>query len=185
LLFDIAAYALDKDNFYFRDSDRLNVPDGSTEHFGVEAQGVFDLTDTLRMQGNVSWSDQTYTFTRVTGSASETITDGNQIDTAPEWLGDLALIWTPNPDFEAAISAEYVGEYYTNPANTREYPGHTVTNLRATYVLDNSLELFGIVRNVFDLEYADRADFAFGSERYFPGEPLNLTIGIRKQIGGN
>jgi outer membrane receptor protein involved in Fe transport len=185
LLFDIAAYALDKDNFYFRDSDRLNVPNGSTEHFGIEAQGVFDLTDTLRMQGNVSWSDQSYTFTRVTGSASETITDGNQIDTAPEWLGDLALIWEATEDLELALSAEYVGEYFTNPANTRTYPGHTLTNLRASYILNDSFELFGIVRNVFDLEYADRADFAFGSERYFPGEPLNLTVGIRKQIGGN
>jgi outer membrane receptor protein involved in Fe transport len=185
LLFDIAAYALDKDNFYFRDSDRLNVPNGSTEHFGIEAQGVFDLTDTLRMQGNVSWSDQTYTFTRVTGSASETITSGNQIDTAPEWLGDLALIWEATDDLELALSAEYVGEYFTNPANTRTYPGHTLTNLRATYFINDTFELFGIVRNVFDLEYADRADFAFGSERFFPGEPLNLTIGIRKQIGGN
>lgn len=184
LLFDVAAYAMDKDNFYFRDSDRLNVPDGSTRHVGLEGQGVFDLTDALTIQGNVSWSDQTYTFTRVTGSASETITDGNQIDTAPEWLGDLSLIWTSADNLEVALSAEYIGEYFTNPANTRTYPGHTLTNVRASYEFEGGIEVFGIVRNLFDLEYADRADFAFGSDRYFPGEPLNLTLGIRKTIGG-
>ncbi|MEO1642440.1 MAG: TonB-dependent receptor [Pseudomonadota bacterium] len=185
LLFDVAAYAMDKDNFYFRDSDRLNVPNGSTRHIGLEGQGVFDITETLRLQGNVAWSEQTYTFTRVTGSASETITDGNDIDTAPEWLGDFSVIWTPDDQFELAVSAEYVGEYFTNPANTRTYTGHTLTNVRATYQFENGIEVFGIVRNLFDLEYADRADFAFGSERYFPGEPLNLTVGIRKTLGGN
>ncbi|MEM1389499.1 MAG: TonB-dependent receptor [Pseudomonadota bacterium] len=184
LLFDVAAYAMDKDNFYFRDSDRLNVPDGSTRHVGLEGQGVLYLKDALSIQGNVSWSDQTYTFTRVTGSASETITDGNQIDTAPEWLGDLSLIWTSEDNLEVALSAEYIGEYFTNPANTRTYPGHTLTNVRATYIFEGGIEVFGIVRNLFDLEYADRADFAFGSDRYFPGEPLNLTLGIRKTIGG-
>ncbi|MEL7232451.1 MAG: TonB-dependent receptor, partial [Pseudomonadota bacterium] len=184
LLFDIAAYTMDKDNFYFRDSDRLNVPNGSTRHIGIEGQGEFEVTDQLRLRGNLAWSDQTYTFTRITGSASETITDGNQIDTAPEWLGDLSVIWMPDDKFELAISADYIGEYFTNPANTRTYPGHTLTNVRASYEFENGIELFGIVRNLFDLKYADRADFAFGSERFFPGEPLNLTVGLRKTLGG-
>lgn len=184
-LFDVAGYAMEKDNFYFRDSDRLNVPDGSTRHIGLEGQGAFDLTDNVRVRGNVSWAEQTYTFTRVTGSASETITDGNLIDTAPEWLGDLNLVWVPDDAFELSVSAEYIGEYYTNPANTRRYPGHTLTNVRAAYRFRNGTEVFGIVRNLFDLEYADRADVAFGNERYFPGEPLNLTLGIRKRLGGD
>ncbi|MEM7493729.1 MAG: TonB-dependent receptor, partial [Pseudomonadota bacterium] len=184
LLFDVTAYAMEKDNFYFRDSDRLNVPDGSTRHVGIEGQGVFEMSDALRLQGNVAWSEQTYTFTRVTGSASETITDGNEIDTAPEWLADLSVIWTPTDALELEVSAEYIGKYFTNPANTRTYPGHTITNIRASYDFDNGIEVFGLLRNLFDLEYADRADFAFGSERFFPGEPLNLTLGLRKKIGG-
>ncbi|MEM1391233.1 MAG: TonB-dependent receptor, partial [Pseudomonadota bacterium] len=184
LLFDVAAYTMDKDNFYFRDSDRLNVPDGSTRHSGIEGQGVFEISQNFTVGGSVAWSEQTYTFTRLTGSASETITDGNEIDTAPEWLADVSVIWTPIEALELEVSAEYIGEYFTNPANTRTYPGHTITNFRASYDFDNGIKVFGLLRNLFDLEYADRADFAFGSDRFFPGEPLNLTLGLRKKLGG-
>ena len=35
------------------------------------------------------------------------------------------------------------------------------------------------VTNLADRGYADRADFANNAYRYFPGEPINATIGIR------
>ena len=182
LIFDIAAYWMDKENFFFRDSDGLNVTDGSTRHQGIEAAFDWTVADQWALRGTTAWSDQTYTFDRPVGSSSNSITDGDQIDTAPEWLADLSLVWTPNDKFEAALSAEYVGEYFTDPANTNDYPGHTVTHLRGTYDLSDTLSAYVIVRNLFDTAYADRADFAFGNERYFPGEPLNATFGIRKRF---
>ena len=52
-------------------------------------------------------------------------------------------------------------------------------HLRGAYQINDTFEVFGMVRNLTDEAYADRADFAFGNERYFPGEPLNATIGVR------
>lgn len=181
LVFDLAAYAARKENFFFRDADGLNVTDGETEHKGVEA--AFDLAmlaEVLSLRGSVAWSDQTYAFDRITGNASETIVDGAQIDTAPEWLADLALVWTPADTLRASLEAEYVGEYFTNAANTADYPGHLIFHARGSWQVAESLEAFLILRNLGDLAYADRADFAFGNDRYFPGEPLNATLGIRK-----
>ncbi|MHA7901075.1 MAG: TonB-dependent receptor [Henriciella sp.] len=182
LVFDVAAYSADKDNFFFRDSDGLNVTNGSTRHQGIELAALWTISDRVTLSGNLSWSDQVYTFDRIVGNDSEIIRDGNQIDTAPEWLGGATLTWLPNDAFRLEISADYVGEYFTNPANTEDYPGHFVANARAVYTVSNALEAFVIVRNLADEAYADRADFAFGNERYFPGEPLNVTIGIRKQF---
>lgn len=182
LVFDLAAYTADKDNFFFRDSDGLNVSDGSTRHQGVELAANWQIAPTFILKGSASWSDQTYTFDRVVESESQTIRDGNAVDTAPEWLADVTLAWLPNDAFDLEISAEYIGEYFTDPANTREYPGHTVAHLRANYRVDDTLETYLIVRNLFDVAYADRADFAFGNERFFPGEPLNATIGLRKRF---
>lgn len=182
LIYDIAAYHMEKDNFFFRDADGLNVTDGTTRHQGIEAAADWVLTRQFRLRGAVSWSDQIYTFTRDVGNASEVITDGNEIDTAPNWLADLALIWSPSDKFETELSADYVGEYFTNPSNTETYPGHTVFSLRGIYRFDDTLEGFVIVRNLFDEAYADRADFAFGNDRYFPGEPINATIGLRKKF---
>jgi iron complex outermembrane recepter protein len=180
LVFDVAAYWMDKENFFFRDSDGLNVPDGSTHHVGMEAAAAFDITDKLALKGNVSWSDQTYTFDRIVGSGSETIRDGNQIDTAPEWLADASLDWQATEAIQLSVSVEHVGEYFTDPANTATYPGHTVLGARGTYTFADETELFLIVRNLTDEAYADRADLAFGNGRYFPGEPLNATLGVRK-----
>lgn len=182
LVFDLAAYTADKDNFFFRDSDGLNVTDGSTRHQGVEFAANWLINDHFNLGGTLSWSDQTYTFDRIVGNGSEIILDGNAIDTAPEWLANAAFTWLPNDAFSLQISADYVGEYFTNPANTQDYPGHLVAHVRASYDVSNALEAFVIVRNLTDEQYADRADFAFGNERYFPGEPLNVTVGIRKQF---
>jgi outer membrane receptor protein involved in Fe transport len=180
LVFDIAAYTAEKDNFFFRDSDGLNVTDGETRHQGIEVAAQWQISDQFVLSGNVSWSDQIYTFDRIVGNGSEVIQDGNQIDTAPEWLANASFTWLPNDEFSLQISTNYVGEYFTNPANTQEYDGHLVGNLRATYAVSDALETYMIVRNITDEKYADRADFAFGNQRFFPGEPLNITIGIRK-----
>ena len=182
LVFDIAAYYAEKENFFFRDSDGLNVTDGSTRHQGIEANANWRISGTFSLAGSATYAEHTYTFDRVVANGSEVIVSGNEVDTAPNWLADLTLRWQPTDAFETSVTAEYVGEYYTNPANTEEYSGHLVTHMRASYAFDETLEAFVIVRNLFDLNYADRADYAFGNHRYFPGEPLNATFGIRKRF---
>ena len=175
LYFDVAAYVMEKENFFFRDAQGLNVIAGRTDHAGIEVQASFELTDTVTVSGNLSWADHTYAFDR----AANGIVDGNQIDSAPEWLGDLRIAWAPTERFDASLSLEYVGEYFTNEANTASYDGHTVASARASYDLTDQLEAFVIIRNLTDERYADRADFAFGNDRYFPGEPMNATFGVR------
>ncbi len=180
--YDLAAYTMKKDNFFFRDSDGRNVPNGKTDHVGVELALDSEIGDwmggTFSWNGNVSWSDQTYAFTRDVVVAAEDILDGNEIDTAPEWLADAGLGWH-NANLSLGVSAEYVGEYFTNAANTASYPGHLIAHLRGAWHFSDALEAFVTVRNITDERYADRADFANGVDRYFPGEPLNATFGVR------
>ena len=176
---DVAAFIARKENFFFRDANGLNVADGVTESAGIEASARWRVSERLRFAGQLTYADHTYAFDREVRNASEVIRSGNQVDTAPEWLADFGAIWTPVDAFELALQAEYIGEYATNAANTQFYPGHTVAHLRTRYRLSDSLETFATVRNLFDEAYADRADFAFGNERYFPGEPRNLTVGLR------
>lgn len=182
LTFDIAAYWMEKDNFFFRDSDGLNVPDGSTRHIGAEAAARLDITRELSVSGNIAWSDQTYSFNRPVVAAQERILSGNRIDTAPEWLADLRADWQASEALRLSLTLEYVGEYFTDPANTATYPGHTVLGARAGWAFGEGLETYIILRNLTDENYADRADVAFGNDRYFPGEPLNATFGITKKF---
>lgn len=178
--FDIAAYWMEKDNFFFRDSDGLNVVDGSTRHKGIEAAATLRFDDRLSLGGTVAWSDQEYTFNRPVVAAQERIVSGNAIDTAPEWLADARLDWQATDALKLSLTLEHVGEYFTDPANSVTYPGHTVLGARAGWALSDTLEASVILRNLTDEAYADRADVGFGNERYFPGEPLNATFGITK-----
>jgi iron complex outermembrane recepter protein len=184
LSYDLAAYAMQKDNFFFRDAEGLNVTDGETEHFGIEAAWVWEASDAVTVSGSLSWSEQTYAFDRIVGRAGETIRDGNRIDTAPEWLADLRVDWQVSDRLALGLGADHVGEYFTDAENLNTYDGHTVFDARARFDLTEELEVFLIVRNLLDERYATRADFAFGSDRYFPGEPLNATLGVRRQFGG-
>jgi len=180
--FDIAAYWMEKEKFFFRDSDGLNVVDGSTRHKGIEAAATLRIDDRLSLGGSIAWSDQEYTFDRPVVAAQERIVSGNAIDTAPEWLADARLDWQALDALKLSLTVEHVGEYFTDPANTVTYPGHTVLGARAGWNLTDTLEASVILRNLTDEAYADRADVGFGNERYFPGEPLNATFGITKKF---
>ena len=181
--YDVAAYTMKKENFFFRDADGLNVPDGKTDHVGIEAALSGELGEfaggRFEWNGNVAWSDQTYAFNRsVLASLTEVIVDGNQIDTAPEWLADAGLGWRSDKFF-VGLSAEYVGEYFEDAANLHPYPGHLIAHLRGSWNFSDHLQAYAIIRNITDQRYADRADYASGTDRYFPGEPVNLTLGVR------
>jgi iron complex outermembrane recepter protein len=182
LVFDLAVYAMQKSNFFFRDSDGLNVIDGKTNHVGAEFSALYEATEAVSFAGNIAWSDQTYDFTRRVVAQQERIVAGNKIDTAPNWLTDLRVDWQATESVLISVSGEHAGEYFADPANTVIYPGHTVFGARVEWAPANNAVFFASARNFANAAYADRADVAFGNQRFFPGEPLNLTIGISNQF---
>ena len=176
---ELTAFAMDKRNVFFRDADGVNVTDGETRHHGVELDAVFDVTDALSAAVSASWAVHEYAFDRPVRNASEVIVDGARLDTAPDWLWNARLVWAPGQAWEFEGEWVHVGEYFANAANTARYDGHDLINLRVRYSLSDAIEVFSAVRNLADERYAERADFAFGGYRYFPGEPRSVSIGVR------
>ena len=88
--------------------------------------------------------------------------------------------------FSEALSQEFelnlVGKHYVNAANTAEYEGHEVLNWRGHWQLNDKTKLYARIINLLDEEYADRADFAFGGYRYFPGMPRQFYMGLDLQL---
>jgi outer membrane receptor protein involved in Fe transport len=66
-----------------------------------------------------------------------------------------------------------------NAANTERYKGHYAVNWRLQWQASPSTEISLRVMNLLDERYADRADFAFGSYRYFPAMPRQVYLGAR------
>lgn len=179
---DLAGYYMVKDNFFFRDADGFNVSDGRTRHVGGEASFAVELIEDISWQGSLSYGAHTYRFDRPLlnqSRASEIISAGNDVDTAPRWLGNMRLRWSPE---ERPVSGEiewvFVDDYFLDAGNTESYPGHSVFNLRSSWQVAKQVSAFFALRNVLNTFYAERADFAFGNERYFPGEGRVLTVGF-------
>ncbi|MEA1941771.1 MAG: TonB-dependent receptor [Pseudomonadota bacterium] len=176
---EVTAFAMEKSNVFFRDADGFNVTDGATDHHGIEFDIAWPFADTLEAGLTGSWARHTYAFDRPVSAASEGIAAGNDVDTAPRWLWTGRLAWTPTPQADVALEWTHVGEYFTDAGNLHTYEGHDLLTLRARYRLSDRTTLYGAIRNLTGEAYAERADYAFGNARYFPGEPRGVTVGIR------
>ena len=175
----LAGFFMDKRNVFFRDADGFNVADGKTRHVGVEADILLTLHETLTLQSALTYARHTYRFDRPVGNATEAITFGGDVDTAPRVMANTRLTWRPADALRFEAEWVSMGSYFTDAANDHNYDGHEVLNLRAEAGITERLAAFVTVRNVTDTLYAERADYAFGSDRYFPGEERTFGFGLR------
>jgi outer membrane receptor protein involved in Fe transport len=176
---EAALYHMDKRDTTFRNADGFTVTNGRTRHQGIELAGAVPLSEHFEVSGWVGYARHTYRFNDPVARAGESIAAGDDVDTAPRWIWNARLSWRPLQALEAELEWTHMGAYFTNASNTRTYPGHDVLNLRAEWTLDERVSLFGAIRNLADEAYAERADFAFGNDRYFPGELRGYTLGFR------
>jgi outer membrane receptor protein involved in Fe transport len=165
----LTAFAMHKRHFIFRDAEGYNVSDGKTRHLGIEGRFDAPLSDHWLLAGNLVWANHEYAFDQLV-AAGELIRDGNQVDTAPEWLWSLRLRFLPNERWDSELAWVQTGSYWVDAENAHDYGGHGLLNLRMAWVPGNGRHQFGMrVTNVLDEYYAERGDFAFGNYRYFPG----------------
>ncbi len=175
----LALYHMDKRDTSFRNADGFTVTNGRTRHEGIELSGDVPVGDALTLSGWVTYARHTYRFADPSARAGETILPGADVDSAPRWIWNARALWRPAERVEVELEWAHMGRYFTNAENTRTYPGHELLNLRADWKLSDDVSLFAAVRNLTNTDYAERADFAFGNDRYFPGEDRGFTIGVR------
>jgi outer membrane receptor protein involved in Fe transport len=177
LRYAIHAFAMRKKNVIFRDANSFNVSDGRTRHRGIEYEATWRVLPSLTLSVAGTYAKHTYDFDRPI-EAGEVISSGNDIDTAPRHVNSARMDWQPLPNARAQLEWQSVGRYYLDASNQHSYPGHDVFNLRAAWRLASEWHLIVRLNNVFDDAYADRADFAFGQYRYFPGRGRSLFVEV-------
>lgn len=173
---EVTTFWMHKNNYIFQDADRNNISDGKSQHIGIELQAEAHNTATGIYAGVAgTWARHTYDFSSV--ARGEAIMSGNDVDTAPRTLGSLRIGWNRGRgriEFEAV----HQGAYWLDAANEHKYNGHNLLNLRAQWRMADSWLLTGRINNLADKLYADRADYAFGTYRYFPGRSREFFIEI-------
>jgi len=181
--YEVAGYFMWKRNFFFRDADGFNVNNGRTRHVGGEAEIGVDLPAGFSLDGQASHGRHTYRFDRPVLSlpqASETISFGDDVDTAPRWIAGARLRWqSADERLQTELEWLHLSRYFLDAANTAVYPGHDLLHLRAQWTVTERIALTFALRNALNRLYAERGDFAFGNERYFPGEERTASFGLR------
>jgi iron complex outermembrane receptor protein len=174
LHYEAVIYTMTKNNVFFRDAQGLNVTDGKTSHQGVELGINYDLSDSINLAINYSYGQHEYEFDR----PSSGVVKGNEIDTAPKNLANTRLRWLPTAKTSLELEWLHMGDYFLDPANKHEYEGHDLWQLRGAININSHVNLLARIENLTNEKYASRADYAFGSYRYFGGQPRAVHVGV-------
>jgi outer membrane receptor protein involved in Fe transport len=180
--YELSAYYMTKDNVIFQDSDRNNVSGGKTKHRGIEFNTYVSLTESLSLNMMASFARHTYE-SNIAPLGATIVLDGLDMDTAPELTGNVQLDWRLNMANSLNFEWVHMDSYFTDESNQHSYAGHDLVNVRYRYDAANDWYFAARVLNLFDVDYAERADYSAlgGGDRYFVGEPVSLylTVGRR------
>lgn len=175
---ELSIFAMRKRDSVLRDAEGYNSSNGKSRHRGVEVQLDWQLHELLQLEIDASFARHVYDFDAI-AARGETFVAGNDIDTAPRWLGSAELILEPREGMALALQWTTIGEYFLDAENRFTYPGHDLLNLRAQFDFSPRLTVTARLNNLLDTDYADRADYAFGQYRYFPGRGRELFVELR------
>jgi iron complex outermembrane receptor protein len=173
----LAGFVMEKDNVIFRDANAFNVSDGRTDHEGIEYELAWSPIATLTLAAAGTYARHKYAFDRAV-EGGETIVSGRDVDTAPRHVHTARVSWQFVPSAHAELEWVSVGRYYLDASNEHEYGGHDLLNLRLGYRFLENWSATLRVNNLTDRAYADRADFAFGNYRYFPGRGRTAFVEV-------
>jgi outer membrane receptor protein involved in Fe transport len=186
LQYDVAVYYMHKDDVIFQDADRQNVSGSETRHYGTEISLEYHMAENWTLGVDATFASHTYD-NRIDLLGAGGDIKGNDIDTAPEAFGSARLGWDfsqlTGQNSRAELEWVYMGSYYLEPDNEHKYDGHSLLNLRISSQLGPRWSTNLRVTNLLDEDYAERADFGFGSYRYFVGQPRGLYVEISYQFG--
>lgn len=175
----LAAFYMDKENVIFQDSNRINISGARTKHRGVELNTGIALGDAWTLTFAGSYAVHTYEGNVNPGAVQLA---GLDIDTSPRLTGSTQLAWQISAERSLELEWVHMDSYYTDEANTNEYEGHELVNLRYQAEFGENGYYGARLTNLFNTDYAERADLGFGQERYFVGEPISLYVSIGQRF---
>lgn len=178
--YDLVAYELTKRDDIVSQRDpattrTITTNAGKTRHRGVELGLGAPLARTLRFDVALSYAKHEF----VDWVTNQGDFSGNEQQSAPRFLSNARLTWTPSDALRAQLEWTRIGSYWLDDANTAKYHGHKLFNLRGNYAVGPNASLFGSVHNLGDTRYADSAQLSTNSTpAYSPGLPRTLIVGV-------
>ncbi|MNE53528.1 Vitamin B12 transporter BtuB precursor [compost metagenome] len=119
-----------------------------------------DVTERLKVSANYTWTD---------AKSASGATDGKRLTRRPEHMGNLAADYDWAFGLKTGLAVRYVGETFNNDANTVVVGEYTLVDLRASYPINDNLEVYGRVENAFDEDYQTVLNYGTAGRGVFGG----------------
>ncbi|WP_313577192.1 TonB-dependent receptor domain-containing protein [Brevundimonas sp.] len=131
-----------------------------TEAQGVELVGRVDVTERLNVSANYTWTD---------AKSASGATDGKRLTRRPEHMANLAADYAFAFGLKTGVAVRYVGETFNNDTNTVKVDAYTLVDLRASYPINDTLEVYGRIENAFDEDYQTVLNYGAPGRGVFGG----------------
>ncbi len=162
------------------DAGNISINAGSSRFAGIEAAVTADLPWGFDAALSFAWQDFAFRqFAAVPGSPF----DGNQIEEAPETIGNLTINWTPEFYDRLTLTSRlrHLGQWPLNAANTLFTDNEQIWTLLGEWRLSDNIAVEVRVENVTDNNFAVFADAPFFAPngRARPGQPRLFSGGFK------
>lgn len=137
----------DYDGFQSLNSSRYITNMDDVVTYGAELGINADLTDALQMNAGIG---VLHSEIKDAGAEYQTA-NGNELNNAPKFTGNLGFTYWLTNEFSAGVSANYVGEYYGDFTNTEgnKAGDYTLVRVQASYK-SADWQVTAFVNNAFD-----------------------------------
>jgi iron complex outermembrane receptor protein len=153
---------------------------GNTRRQGIEA-GLAYRDEKWRLAANYSYIDAIFQSPITLASPDNPFADadgnirvkpGDQIPGVPQHRVKLTAEYLVTDKW--SVGGDLIGvtsQYYFNDQSTQnpQLPGYVVANLRSSYQVTDNIQLFGLIKNLFDNKYATYGIFNDPTKSPLPG----------------
>ncbi len=161
------------------DGSQENRNAGKTTHRGIEYGLKWQISDELHFR--FSGTNTTHLFDEYEESGNDYA--GNEMGQAPSWIANADITYKPDwlENFRWSLEWQHVDKYFMDHANTGEYPGYNLMNIRLSYEFWD-VECWVHVINVANSLYATVVRRSEWGDSYHAGEPRTINVGVAYQF---
>jgi vitamin B12 transporter len=144
----------------------VNV-DRATAH-GVELQAAYNVTDALSLTGN-------YTLTDTQDRSPNSPNFGNELPRRPRSTANAAATYNwPVPGLRTLVNVRYADRSFDDSENQIAMGGYVLIDLKASYAVNERLEVYARVENLADRHYETAYQYGMPGRGAFGGVHVNF-----------